>query len=154
MPHDDSSPPFHSTIAELTLPVGGFVSTIPPHLLDGCDDQMRWLLSEVSKNTAATEFSCHGLVEANRHLRMLNGRTSKNERGLAAERMEIETLNEKAATMDPFFRPLSQFLTLWEYTWFKWLCGITAFFLFTYVLPWYLAHPISIEVIFNKWFGS
>lgn len=150
MSSPQSSPPFESRYPSLSIPEHGFVSSIPAHLLDGCDDQMRWLLQEVSKNTAATEFACRGVVDLSTHLRALNGKTYRNERGLGEAREILNELNEKATVMEPLFKPMSQFMSLWEYKWFRWICYLAGFFLITYVLPAYLAHPVSITALFGQ----
>lgn len=150
----ESPPPYKSSIADLSLPKEGFKSNLPPHLLEGCDEQTKWLLNEVSKNTAMTEFAIHAVIEQNSHLKMLNGKTFKNEKGLAEAREKLDSLDNKATVMEPLFKPLSQFMGLWEYKMFRWGVYIVAFFLLTYVLPYYLTHPISLPGLWTLLFGT
>lgn len=144
---------FKSTIAELALPRGGFVSKLPPHLLQDADPQTAWIMHEMSKNTQATEFACHAVLEQNAHLRALNGKTYRNEKGLAEAKETVAALNKKAEVMEPMFKPLSQFMSLWEYAWFRYICYAAGFFFLTYALPYYVAHPVSIQTVFTKLFG-
>ncbi len=131
MPSDDSpKPPFESRYPELKLPEYGFQSSIPSHLLDGCDDQTRWLMTEISKNTAATEFACRGVVDLSNHLRTLNGKTYRNEKAVGEAIQSIEDLQNQAKVMTPFLGPITMFAKLWDYTLFKWFfVGGIAFFL-------------------------
>jgi len=131
------------------MPPEGFVSTIPPHLLDSCDEQTKWLLNEISKNTQATEFACHGVVVLSEHMRTLNGRTFKNEKAASLLADQVGVLQEQAKTMTPFFRPMTQFAGLWEYRAFKWIFWAAVFFFFTYALPYYLLHPFDISQFFK-----
>lgn len=87
-----SNEPYVSPLLELKLPEQGFVSSIPPSLLKDCEPQMAWLMHEVSKNTAATEFACRGAVELSSHLRTLNGKTYRSERGIEDLRAEVAQL--------------------------------------------------------------
>lgn len=128
---ETSTSPFESRYPELTLPPGGFKSTIPAYLLDGADDQQRWIMEEISRNSAATEFACRGAVEVSQHLRALNGKTYKNEKAVGEAREELENLKGQAKVMSPFLKPLSMFTALWDYTLFKWFfIGGIIFFLF------------------------
>lgn len=142
-------PPFESRYPELSLPPGGWKSTLPDHLLEGADPQTLFIMHELSKNSQATEFACRGVVELSQHLRALNGKTYKTEKGLGEARSEVDILNDKAATMEPIFKPLNYFMNLWDYRVFRWICYASIFFFFTYLLPWYIAHPISIETLIN-----
>ena len=153
MSQQDSTPPFKSSLPELKLPPGGFSSSIPEHLLKDADPQTAWLMHEISKNTAATEFACRAAVTHNDHLRTLNGRTSKSEEGIKAVKADIEVLTDKAKTMEPLFKPISQFMNLWEYRWFRWICYAALLLFFSYLLPYYIQHPISIDTLF-KLFGG
>lgn len=141
--------PYQSTVPELKMPPDGFVSNIPPHLLENCDEQTKWLLNEISKNTQATEFACHGVVKLSEHMRMLNGKTYKNERAAAILGDKVDALETQSKTMTPFFRPMTQFAGLWEYRIFKWAFWIVLFFILTYALPWYLSHPLDISQFFK-----
>ncbi len=130
--------PFESRYPELKIPDNGFQSTIPAHLLEGCDDQMRWLMEEISKNTQATEFACRGAVELSQHLRALNGKTYRNEKAVGEASQAIEDLQTQAAAVGPFLKPISMFANLWSYTLFKWFfVGGILFFLFI-IYPWLL----------------
>lgn len=131
------------------MPSEGFVSTLPPHLLENCDEQTKWLLNEISKNTQATEFACRGVVTLSEHMRGLNGKTYKNERAAAVLGDKVEALEEQAKAMTPFFRPMTQFAGLWEYRLFKWIFFAALFFFFTYALPYYLLHPFDISQFFK-----
>ena len=90
-----SNQPFQSQYPELKIPEHGFISNIPQHLLENCDPQMTWLLNEVSKNTAATEFACRGAVDLSAHLRALNGKTFRNEKKLIENIEEVAKVKEE-----------------------------------------------------------
>lgn len=138
---DPSASPFESRYPELSLPPGGFKSTIPAYLLDGADDQQRWIMEEISRNSAATEFACRGAVELSQHLRALNGKTYKTEKGLAETKADVDGLKASAAVVSPFLKPVSQFAALWEIRAFKWVfvAGMAMFVGILY--PLYLQHP-------------
>lgn len=95
----DDHPPYQSQYPELKLPDGGFRSTLPEHLLNGADDQMSWIMHEISRNSAATEFACRGAVDLSNHLRALNGKTNRNAVGLDEARAEIAALKTDNATL-------------------------------------------------------
>lgn len=153
-PEQESTPPFESRYPELSIPEHGFVSTIPPHLLEGVDEQTRWLLSEISRNTQATEFACRGVVDLSRHLRTLNGKTYKNESGLGQLTEKVKEIDEQAKLIIPLSQPVAQFINLWGYRGFRWAFYAATFFFFTYLLPYYLAHPFSLETLFNRVLGG
>lgn len=148
-----SQPPFESRVPELKIPEHGFQSTLPQHLLEGADPQTIWLLNEISKNTQATEFACRGVVELSLHLRALNGKTYKNESSNAVLKDKVEVLEAQALAVAPFYKPLAQFAALWEYRAFRYLVYAAAVFFFSYLLPYYILHPLSIETVINKLFG-
>jgi hypothetical protein len=148
-----STPPFKSSISDIALPAEGFRSNIPPHLLEGCDDATKWIMQEMSKATQINEFVLHATLEHNKHLKALNGKTYKNERAMAEAKEKLDELNVKAAIAEPFLKPMAQFVSLWEYRVFRWGVYITLFFLITYALPFYIAHPISLSNLWAILFG-
>lgn len=151
---DESTPLFKSSLPELRLPAEGFQSSLPPHLLEGADEQTRYIMNEISRNSAATEFACRAAVTHNEHLRTLNGRTGKNEKHIGDTESDVKTLKEQVSAASPLFKPVAMFVALWEYRAFRWVFYGAAFFFFTYLLPWYLKNPISIETIVNHLLGS
>lgn len=154
MPSDDSTPPFKSSIADIILPPEGFQSKIPPHLLENCDEATKWIMQEMSKSTQVSEFVLHATLEHNRHLRALNGKTFKNERGLSEIQDTVITLNEKVTLLDPLFKPTSLFLRMWDYRLFRYGVYIILFFLITYALPYYLSHPLSLSGLWTLLTGT
>lgn len=155
MPHsnDSTTAPFESRFPELNVPVEGWRSNIPEHLLKDCEPQMVWLLQEVSKNTQATNFACHGVTDISRHLRGLNGKVYKNEEKLGRAKEDLETLKEQAQAVSPFLKPISMFATLWSYSIFKWFfVGGIIFFLFV-LYPYYLK-TASASQLFNLFLGG
>lgn len=154
MPPSESTPPFESKFPEINPPKDGWHSNIPPHLLDGIDPQMEWLLTEMSKNTQATQFAGQGVSDISRHLRELNGRTGKNERATADIKERVESLKSQAKAVAPFIKPVMQFAALWEFRPFRWVFYAATFFFFTYLLPWYLKSPFSIDTFVSRLFGS
>ena len=135
---NESQPQFESRFPELKFPEEGWKSTIPSHLLEGCDDQTKWLLEEISKNTQATNFACHAVVDVSKHLRTLNGRTYKSEKAVFEAKQEVETLKGQAKAVTPFLKPISMFAALWEYSVFRiFFIGGALFFLFV-LYPWLL----------------
>lgn len=146
----DSNAPFpKSPYPPLTLPEGGFKSNLPEHLLADADPATRWIMEQLSKNTQAVEWACHGLTETHAQVRLTNGRLLKAEASIKDDEAKLDVLNEKASVMEPIFKPLSQFMGLWDYTWFRYICYAALFLFFTYLLPYYVAHPFSIETVFN-----
>ena len=150
----DSQPPFKSSYPPLKVPDGGWKSAIPEHLLADADPATKWIMEEMSKNSQAIEWACHGLVDTNEQVRKTNGRLLKAEAELTEAKGSVVTLNEKATVMEPLFKPLSQFMSLWDYKWFRVICYIALFFFFTYALPFYLQHPISLDSLFSLLTGS
>jgi len=98
--------PFQSQYPELKIPEHGFTSNIPPYLLENCDPQMTWLLNEVSKNTAATEFACRGAVDLSAHLRALNGKTFRNEKKLIENIEEVNRVKEGQSELKAQFQSI------------------------------------------------
>lgn len=149
------SPQYQSPIPELKMPPNGFVSTIPQHLLVDIDAQMRWLLEEVSKNTAATEFACRGVVAATEHLRTLNGKTYRNEQTAASLVAELQTLKDQASTVSPFLKPVSMFATLWANRLFRWIFTLGLITLFGLIYPWYIGSPwVVIKAALGRLLGA
>ncbi len=103
----DPHSPFESQYPELKIPSDGWKSNIPAHLLASADDQMKWLMQEMSKNTQATEFACKGVVDLSRHLRTLNGKTYRNEKGVSDLAADVETLKAAARAAAPLVNTLS-----------------------------------------------
>jgi len=136
---------YQSAIPDLNMPVDGWKSNIPPHLLDGADPQLVWIMEELSKHTQATEFACRGVVAQNQHLKALNGKTFKNEKNLALLTEQVKSLETVSETLSPFARPIMQFAGLWEYRAFRYTFYAAVFFFFTYLLPYYIAHPFDIS---------
>ncbi len=125
-----TTPPFESRYPELSLPPGGWKSTLPEHLLIGADEQTAFIMHELSKNTQATEFACRAVLEQNAHLRSLNGKVYRNEQTIGEAQTELNALKDQASVVTPFIKPLSMFATLWEWTIFKWVfIGGIVFFL-------------------------
>ncbi len=123
----ESNPPFQSQYPELKIPVEGFKSSLPEHLLEGADRQTQWIMNEISRNSAATEFACHGAVELSSHLRALNGKTYKNEKGLSEVKDQIVDLKKEVVdlktqmrAMKPIIGPLSTIRVVFSYkiAWF------------------------------------
>lgn len=88
----ESPQPFSSQYPELRIPEGGFKSSLPAHLLEGADAQTTFIMNEISRNSAATEFACRGAVELSTHLRALNGKTFRNESGVRALEDKVDGL--------------------------------------------------------------
>ncbi len=151
---DQSSTPFKSSISDISLPPEGFKSKIPPHLLEGCDDATRWMMEEMSKATQVNEFVLHATIEHNSHLRALNGKTFKTEKGLSETKEALEALIAKADLMEPLFKPLSLLMRMWEYKYFRWATYLLVFFFFTYLLPFYLQNPMSLSGLWALFFGT
>ena len=147
------SQPYKSSIPAITVPPDGWKSNIPEHLLTGAEPQLSWIMHEISKNTQATEFACHGVAQLSEYLRELNGKTARTIENVAKQRDQLDELNKKAKTMEPFFKPVSQFAALWEYRVFRWVFYAAIFFFFTYLLPYYLRHPLGIDTLVKALFA-
>lgn len=140
---------YQSSIPELSLPIDGWKSNIPPHLLDGADPQLAWIMQEISKNTQATEFACRAVVAQNQHLKALNGKTFRNEKSATILSEKVEKLEDIAEKLSPFAKPMMQFAGLWEYRVFRWVFYAALFFFFTYILPYYITHPFDLSQFFK-----
>ena len=146
--------PYQSRYPELKIPEDGFKSTIPAHLLEGCNPQMQWLLQEVSKNTQATEFACKAVVEQNNHLRALNGKTYRNEKDIADTRVELGLLSQQTAGFAPLIKPVKMFASLWEYRVFRWTIYAGLFFILTYLYPYYVTHPFDLGSVVSHFLAG
>jgi len=102
-----SNQPFVSQYPELKIPEEGFVSSLPKHLLEGADEQTKWIMNEISRNSAATEFACHGAVELSSHLRALNGKTFRNEKGLQGVRDDMADLKKEVIVLQDQMKSVS-----------------------------------------------
>lgn len=122
------------------MPAGGFVSSIPAHLLIDADPQMRWVMEEISKSTAANEFACRAAVTHNEHLRKLNGKTFRNEKAHEEVRAELEALKAQAAAVTPLARPFTLLAGMWDFWPLRVIFIIGALFVPAVVYPWYLTH--------------
>jgi hypothetical protein len=71
---DDKKPEDQSEIAELTLPITGFASKIPPYLLEGKTEAERFILTEVSKFSEFSTWAAKVMVETHLEVRKTNGR--------------------------------------------------------------------------------
>jgi hypothetical protein len=150
----ESTSPFESRFPELNIPPHGWESNIPAHLLDSCDEQTRWLMEEISKNTQATNFASQGVSDISRHLRELNGRVGKQEAKLSKDRDDIDTLKAQVKAATPLIKPLEYLMALWEFRAFRWVFYAAIFFFFTYLLPWYISNPPSLTHVFDAIFGG
>lgn len=98
-------------------------------------------MEEVSRNSAATEFACQAAVTHNEHLRILNGRTLKNERITEAIKGEIATLKEQSGVLSPVSKALGSFAYLWENRAFKIVFILGLFVVIGVLYPWYVSAP-------------
>lgn len=89
-PASPSDQPPQSDYPELSLPEGGWKSSIPEHLLKDAKPADRWLMEEMSKNSQATDFCSRAAVESNGLIRRTNGRLK------GAEARIIDLTNEVA----------------------------------------------------------
>lgn len=154
MSSDESSPPFNkSTYPELKLP-DKWESSIPEHLLDGADPQTLFIMHELSKNSQAIEWACHGLIDTNAQVRRTNGRLIQAEKDIKKETAALAALTAKADLMEPLFKPLSLLMRMWEYKYFRWATYLLVFFFFTYLLPFYLQNPMSLSGLWALFFGT
>lgn len=133
-----TQPPFESRYPELSLPPGGWKSTLPEHLLEGADSQTLFIMTELSKASQANDFACHGVVELSKHLRALNGKTYRNEKAVGDAQADLDTLKDQAKVVTPFIKPLSMFASLWEYTAFRWVFFAGCAFFLLVLYPWLL----------------
>ncbi len=155
MPDIPPAEPFKSSLPELKLPPGGFQSNLPPHLLEGADEQTRYIMNEISRNTAATQFACLAAVTHNEHLRTLNGKTYKTEKVAEDLRAEILVLKEQAASVSPFLKGMSYFSYLWEYRAFRWTFVLGVLTVVGLLYPYYMNHMFEVlSAAFKHWIGG
>jgi hypothetical protein len=153
--HTEPEQPYKSTLPELRLPDGGFKSSLPEHLLSETSEQMRWIMHEMSRNSAATEFACKAAVMHNEHLRQLNGRTAKNEERANDIRSELASFKEEIAGAAVLSKPVTSFLYLWESRAFKAVFLAGVFLIAGVVYPLYVMEPgRSIVVWLTHWLGE
>lgn len=150
----ESSIPFKSEIPQIEIPKEGWKSNIPNHLLHDIDEQTKWLLTEISRNTQATEFACRGLVEISHHLRELNGKTFKNERSAADLKVDVDVLKGQAATYSPFTKPLAIFTAMWGVRYLRWIFVSGLVLIFGLLYPFYVHHPLPIVKDIIDFFGK
>lgn len=148
----ESTPPFKSAYPPLERP--NFQPSVPGFLLEGASEQDRYIIEQLSLVNQYAQWAVTTEMSTHEQVLKTNGRLLRAEKGLDEAKEKLEALNKKAEVMEPLFKPLSQFMGLWDYKWFRWICYIAGFFLFTYALPYYLKHPVSIETLFTKLFGS
>lgn len=139
---DNTDPYYHkSTLPEITLPEGGFKSTIPEHLLANETPATQWIMKELSKNSQATEFACQAAEVHNHHLRALNGKTYKNEKVAEEVRAELIALKEQNVVLTPVSKAFGSFTYLWENKAFKVIFILGIFVIAGVLYPWYVSAP-------------
>lgn len=138
MPHPSDEQP-HSDYPELKLPVGGWQSTIPSHLLDGATPADRWMMEEMSKNTQATEFCVRAALSTNEQVRLTNGRLRAAESQLVdleddmdAAKSDVSALGSQFRRIKPFLDSLTTARTLLKSKVFRVMLLITVLFLLGY----------------------
>jgi hypothetical protein len=153
---DNTEPtqPYKSTLPEIRLPVEGFQSRLPAHLLPS-DPNMKWLMEEISKNTQATEFACKAAVMHNEHLRQLNGRTAKNEDRTNDIKAELMAFKDEFAGAAILSKPIASFLYLWQARTFKVIFMLGLFVIVGIGYPYYVSEPGKALVVWlSNWLGE
>ncbi len=145
-------PPSKSSYRPIEKP--DFSPNIPPYLVDGMSDQDRFIVENLSVMSQYAKWSVETQMMVHEQVRATNGRLLRVEAETNRAREELDNLNEKAETMEPFFKPLNQFVNLWDYRLFRYGCYIVAFFLLTYALPWYLKNPLDLGTFLSALFGG
>lgn len=153
----DSTDPqsHHPTLPQIKRPDGGFSSTIPEHLLANESAATQWIMRELSKNSQATEYACAAADVHNEHLRVLNGRTLKNEKATEAVKAEIVSLKEQSLVLTPVSKALGSFAYLWENKPFKVIFCLGMFVIVGIAYPYYVAYPSQVIIAaFKHWWDS
>lgn len=132
--------PLKSTLPILTLPEGGFKSNLPDFLLP-TDPNMKWLMEQVSVTTQAANFACQAAVTHNEHLRILNGRTLKNEKAAEDIKADVAALKDQSGVLSPVSKALASFTFLWESKPFKVIFILGLFVVAGVLYPWYVQSP-------------
>lgn len=151
---DPQSPYLKSSLPDLNLPPGGFVSNIPEHLLASETPATQWIMRELSKNSQATEFACQAAVTHNEHLKALNGRTLKNEKAAEEIRADVAALKSQGDILNPISKAIGSFAYLWESKFFRVIFILGLFVISGVLYPWYVSTPgIAIVTIVKSWLG-
>ena len=141
----ESTPPFRSSIPELALPPEGFQSNIPAHLLASSTPEDVWLMEEMSKNTQATTFVLHAVLDTNKQVRTTNGRLLRAEDDVKSLRSAVAALQEDMEKVKPVTRIIAG---TWRFVSRKpvaIMLGLALFYLAFYVYPYLLKEdPISL----------
>lgn len=148
----ESTPPFQSAYPSLERPV--FQPSVPEFLLEGASDQDKYIISQLSLVNQYVQWAVTTEMSTHSQVLKTNGRLIRAEKALEETRKELDALNEKATTMEPLFKPVSQLMNLWEYRAFRWSCYALIFFFFTYLLPYYLQHPVDLGTIITHLLGG
>lgn len=146
-----STSPFKSAYPPLIRP--DFKPSVPTFLLEGASEQDKYIIEQLSLVNQYAQWSVTTEMQTHEQVLKTNGRLIKAEKELEQTRAQLSELAERAAIMEPLFKPLSQFMGLWDYRLFRYGCYIVLFFLITYALPYYLTHPISLSSLWTLLFG-
>ena len=135
-----------SDYPQLELPEGGFKSNIPEYLLKDSDPQMKWLMEKMSENTQMTEWTGHGVLDTNIHVRHTNGRLKLAEKEILRLKQEVIDLTLKLEEITPIANAIKTSLVLLTNKIFLIFSGLSILFLLGY-------HRDIIPALFHLFFG-
>ncbi len=140
----------NSDIPKIELPVYGFVSELPPDLLEGKTKAQIWQMEKSMKVDNFIEWAGPILVDINKHQRITNGRVNmhdeqieKNTKTLVDLEIHSKDAKDVIESAKVIFRVIKN-----KYFW----GGVAIFFVF--VLPWITKHAPTADELVKKLFGA
>lgn len=153
-PSNESQPPFEPKSSYPALEKPDFKPNVPSFLLEGASEQDRYIIEQLSLVNQYAQWAVTTELSTHEQVLKTNGRLLKAERDIKASKEDLESLKSQAKAAAPFLKPLSYFVTLWGFRGFRWVFYAAAFFVFTYLLPYYLQHPLDLRELFNLVLGG
>jgi len=151
MPSSNESQP-KSSYPALDKPE--FKPNVPSFLLEGASEQDRYIIEQLSLVNQYAQWAVTTELSTHEQVLKTNGRLIRAEKDVKDAKEDLNSLKSQAKAVAPFIKPVMQFAALWEFRPFRWVFYGFTFFFFTYLLPWYLKSPFSIETFVTRLFGG
>ncbi len=140
----------NSDIPKIELPIYGFVSELPPDLLEGKTKAQVWQLEKLMKVDNFIEWAGPILVDINKHQRITNGRVNLHDE-------QIEANTKTLADLEIHSRDAKEVIDSAKITFKlvrnKYFWGAIVI-VFVFVLPWVTKHAPSADDLIKKLFSS
>ena len=151
---NESQPQFESKSSYPALEKPDFKPNVPGFLLEGASEQDRYIIEQLSLVNQYAQWSVTTELSTHEQVLKTNGRLIRAEKDIKEAKEDLVSLKFQAKAVAPFIKPVLQFGSLWEIRPFRWVFYGFTFFFFTYLLPWYLKAPFSIDTFVSRLFGS